>query len=162
MRSITFISAALIGAFLLAGVADKLMHWDMFVFALGKNPLIPVALTGAVAGGVVALEAVVASALLVRATRRSGLFLGMLLFAFFSIVVALLLWLAPASHCGCSFIAGFDKPTMQHLLLNVLIALLCGYLFVITSRCSPTNNGMRMPGAALPTPPSTSHSRSVP
>ena len=162
MKVITGISAALISAFLFVGVADKLMHWDMFVFALGKNPLVPALLAGAVAGGVIAIEAVVACALLPPATRRTGLLLGMVLFGLFSVVIALLLWLAPASQCGCSFIAGFDKPTVRHLLLNLLIALLCGYLFGTSDRRSPTINGLRMPGAATTTPPTTSHQRSVP
>jgi hypothetical protein len=162
MKAITGVSAVLISAFLFVGVGDKLMHWDMFVFALGKNPLIPSILSGAVGGGVIAIEAAVACALLPPSTRRTGLLLGMFLFGFFSIVVALLLWLAPASQCGCSFAAGFDKPTARHLLLNVLIALLCGYLFGTAHRRSPTLNGARVPGAATTTPPTTSHQRSVP
>lgn len=162
MHAITVLSAALVGAFLLTGVADKLLHWDLFVIALARNPLIPEALAGAVAGGAVALEAAVAVALLKPSVRRTGLLLGMFLFSFFTAVIAVLLWLAPDAHCGCSFVAGFDRPTVRHLALNALIALLCGYLFGTGHRPSPTNTGMRVPGAAGTTPSTTSLPRSTP
>ncbi|CAG1770411.1 hypothetical protein BAC2_01025 [uncultured bacterium] len=162
MKAITFLSAALVGALLCAGVADKLMHWELFVIALARNPLIPEALAGAVAGGTIALEAAVAAVLFVPSTRRTGLLLGALLFGSFAVIIALLLWLAPAAHCGCSFIAGFDRPTVPHLLLNVLIALLCGYLFATGHRPSPTITGMRVPGAAATTSSTTSLQRSAP
>jgi hypothetical protein len=162
MKAITLISAVLISAFLLTGVADKLLHWDMFVFTLGKNPLIPVRLSGAIAGGVIALETAVAVALLPAATRSMGLILATVLFGVFSVVVALLLWLAPASQCGCSYVAGFDTPSVRHLCLNVLIAFLCGYLRSIGFRRSPTITGVRTPGAAITTPSSISHQRSEP
>lgn len=162
MRAITVLSAALVGAFLLTGVVDKLMHWDLFVIALARNPLIPELVAGAVAGATVALEAAVAVALLMPSTRRAGLALGMLLFGFFTVVIAVLLWLAPDAHCGCSFVAGFDRPTVRHCVLNALIALLCGYLFGTGYRPSPTTTGMRKPGAAGTTPSTTSLQRSAP
>jgi hypothetical protein len=162
MKAITLISAVLISAFLLTGVADKVLHWNMFVVTLGKNPLIPAVLAGAVAGGVIAVETIVAVALLPGPTRRMGMLLATILFAFFSVVVALLFWLAPSTQCGCSFTAGFDTPTVRHLLLNVLITILCGYLCIIGFRRTPANTGAPAPGAAITTPPTTSHPRSEP
>ena len=162
MHAITALSAVLVGAFLLTGVVDKLIHWDLFVIALAKNPLIPEPLAGGVAGGTVALEAAIAVTLLMPSTRRTGLLLGMALFCFFTAVIAVLLWLAPDAHCGCSFVTGFDRPTVRHGVLNGLIALLCGYLFGTGPRPSPTTTGMRVPGAAGTTPSTTSLQRSAP
>jgi hypothetical protein len=162
MRSITIISSVLVSLFLAAGVADKVVHWYMFVLALARNPLVPTMMSGAVAGGVLTVESAVALLLLAGPTRRSGLVLASLLFCSFTCVVALLLWLAPAAQCGCSFMSGFDTPTPHHLLLNVLIALLCGYLCTIGHRVSPTINGVRPPGVTAATISSTSDQRSAP
>jgi hypothetical protein len=162
MRFITIISSVLVSLFLVAGVADKLMHWQMLVLALARNPLVPAVMSGAVAGGVLTVESTVALLLLVGATRKSGLVLASLLFSFFTCIVALLLWLAPTAQCGCSFMSGFDTPTPHHLLLNLLIALLCGYLCTVGYRVSPTVNGVRPPGATAATISSTLHQGSAP
>lgn len=162
MKAITFVASMTVSLFLAFGVADRVMHWPLFVFALGRNPLIPAMLSGAVAGGVLAGESVVALLLLAGRTRRSGLILAMVLFSFFTCVVALLLWLAPAAQCGCSFMSGFDTPTPRHLVLNLLIALMCGYLAFTGYRVSPTVNGVCPPGAPATSIPSTSDQRSAP
>jgi hypothetical protein len=162
MNAITFVASVVVSLFLVFGVADRVMHWPLFVLALSRNPLIPTMLSGAVAGGVLAVETAVALLLLAGRTRRRGLILAMVLFGFFTCVVALLLWLAPAEQCGCSFMSGFDTPTLRHLLLNLLIALLCGYLASTGYRVSPTVNGVRRPGAPATTIPSTSDHRSAP
>jgi hypothetical protein len=162
MRPITILTSVLVSLFLAAGVADKVVHWQMFVLALDRNPLIPSMLSGAVAGGVLTAESAIALLLLAGPTRRGGLVLASLLFCFFTCIVALLLWLAPASQCGCSFMSGFDTPTPHHLLLDLLIALLCGYVSYAGYRVSPTANGVRPPGVIATTTSSTSDQRSEP
>ena len=162
MRPVIIVSSVIVSLFLAAGVTDRVVHWSMFVLALSRNPFIPPMLSGAVAGGVLACESAVALLLLAERTRRSGLFLAMLLFALFTCVIALLLWLAPAAQCGCSFMLDLDTPTLRHLLLNLLIALLCGYLYATGYRVSPAVNGVRPPGVPATSIPSTSDQRSAP
>ena len=162
MKAITLLASVLVSAFLLTGVADKLLHWELFVLALGKNPLIPTAWAGAVGGGVIGVEALVAGLLLPGSTRRWALMLASALFGFFSVVVAFLLWRAPAAQCGCSFSSGFDRPSLRHVVLNILLTFLCGYLVRTGFRTTPTINGVRPPAAPAVTPSPTTDLRSAP
>lgn len=161
MKAITFLIAVLVSAFLLVVAVDKVVHWDLFIIALGKNPFIPVVLAGAVGGGVIAIEVVVAGILVPPATRRTGFFLAGLLFGIFAVVTALLLWRAPSLQCGCSFSAGFDTPTLRHVIFDVLLAVLNGYLFRVGYRPSPRTTGVRPPAAPAVTPSIITDQRSA-
>ena len=74
MRYTAVLCACAIGGLLGFGAIEKLMHWPLFVFTLQHNPLLPASLAGAVGGGVVAVECLVAGALLVPRTRCRGFF----------------------------------------------------------------------------------------
>lgn len=162
MKAITSAASLLVSAFLFGGVVDKLLHWIPFVVVLAKNPLVPSGAVGAVAGGVIASELLVAALLLPSSTRRSGLGLGAVMFLFFSLVIALLLRVAPSAHCGCSFAMGSGTPSVHHLALNVLLFLLCGYLFMTGFRTSPATGGVRPPLASSAISSTTTHHRSEP
>jgi hypothetical protein len=162
MKRITFAAAVVISAFLFAGVVDKLLHWMPFVSVLAKNPLVPSAIVGAVAGGVIAMEALVGALLMPSATRRYGLALGAVMFLFFSGVIAVLLWVAPTSPCGCSFAMGSGTPSVQHLVLNMLLSFLCAHCFFTGFPTTPATGGMRPPLAPAATPSTTTNQRSAP
>jgi hypothetical protein len=162
MKAITCTASVVVSVFLFVGVVDKLLHWMPFVIALVKNPLVPSAVAGAVAGCVIASETLVAALLLPSTTRRYGFGLGAVMFLFFTVVIALLLWIAPATPCGCSFGMGSGTPSVQHLALNILLALLCAYLFITGFRTSPANGGVRPPLASAATSSPTTHHRSEP
>ena len=129
MRYTAVLCACAMGGLLGFGAIDKLMHWPLFVFTLEHNPLLPASLAGAVGGAVVAVECLVAGALLVPRTRRRGFFAAACLFAVFTAVIGALLFAAPGERCGCTFMFGYDRAEPRHLLMNVLLTALSGFVW---------------------------------
>lgn len=128
MKGVASLSLVAVSGLLVVGAFDKLLHWSFFVFTLQHNPLVGEVLAPAVGGAVIAAEALVGGALLIPRTRRAGLLSALLLFGCFTVVVAVLLMTAPGERCGCTFLFGYDRADVRHLVMNVLLTVLCGVL----------------------------------
>lgn len=129
MKGIAFLSSFAVSGLLAVGAVDKLLHWSPFVFTLQHNPLLPEHLAPAAGGAVITAEMLIAGALLIPRTRHAGLFAATLLFGLFTAVVAVLLVAAPGERCGCTFLFGYDRADVRHLVMNVLLTALSGIIW---------------------------------
>lgn len=129
MKGIGLLSTFAVSGLLAVGAVDKLVHWSPFVFTLQHNPLLPELVAPAAGGAVIAAELLVAGVLLIPRTRHAGLFAAMLLFGFFTAVVAVLLVAAPGERCGCTFLFGYDRADLRHLVMNILLTALSGFIW---------------------------------
>lgn len=129
MKGIGLLSSFAVSGLLGVGAVDKLLHWSLFVFTLQHNPLLPEPLAPAAGGAVITAELLVAGVLLIPRTRHAGLFAAMLLFGFFTAVVAALLVAVPGERCGCTFLFGYDRADLRHLAMNLLLTTLSGFIW---------------------------------
>lgn len=129
MKGIAFLSSFAVSGLLAVGAVDKLLHWSPFVFTLQHNPLLPEHLAPVAGGAVITAEMLIAGALLIPRTRHAGLFAATLLFGLFTAVVAVLLVAAPGERCGCTFLFGYDRADVRHLVMNVLLTALSGIIW---------------------------------
>ncbi|MBP1657596.1 MAG: Methylamine utilization protein MauE [Bacteroidetes bacterium] len=129
MKGITLLSSFAVSGLLAVGAVDKLLHWSPFVFTLQHNPLLPEHLAPAAGGAVITAEMLIAGALLIPRTRHAGLLAATLLFGFFTAVVAVLLVAAPGERCGCTFLFGYDRADVRHLVMNILLTALSGVIW---------------------------------
>jgi hypothetical protein len=129
MKTLTALSAFLLGGILLFAAGDKVLHYDRFVATLLNNPLVPASLGSPVASAVVAMEFFIAVCLVLPSLRRHGFALSAVLFCLFAGVIAALMLEHSASPCGCWMSFGSGRADLSHLLLDVACGTLSAYLW---------------------------------
>ena len=137
MNHTTTLCALAIGGLLGISAVDKVVHWALFVFTLEYNPLVPASVAPLLGGGVIAVESLLGALLFIPRSRHVGLFAATLLFGAFTIVIAVMMFAAPGERCGCTFLFGYDRAELRHLVLNALLTLLSGFLWHVNAHGSP-------------------------
>jgi hypothetical protein len=128
MKTLERVTAFVVTVLLVGTALDKIVHWPLFIAVLEGSPLALKGFAAPVAGAVIMAECLVALSVAVRQTRRDGFLLGGLLFALFTGVILVLVFVRPGTACGCTFVFGTGRADPLHAAMNGILTFLCLFL----------------------------------
>jgi uncharacterized membrane protein YphA (DoxX/SURF4 family) len=132
MGSIVDVAIILVVAgLLLASAIDKLLHYQGFIQALKNYVFIPAYTAELIAPVVVLVELFLGTCLLMPKTRRHAALGAGALFTVFSAILAGNHLAGGKGICGCWFTITLAEGTATHIALNVLLALLCVFIYQV-------------------------------
>ena len=124
VRMLLTLSVVLLSALLLWTAVDKILHWHAFLGVLSDYPLMLPSLVPAAGGIVIAGELCVAMSLWPVTLRRHALIAASGLFFGFALLVGLLYATRGAVPCGCAFSPLTPNAGLEHIAVNILLAVL--------------------------------------
>jgi uncharacterized membrane protein YphA (DoxX/SURF4 family) len=105
--------------FIYAGL-DKIFHYDGFVNALASYSVMPEGLAPLVAMPLILVEIFTGLGIFLKRWRRPALATAVTLLSVFTVALAINLYVAPGSVCGCWFTITIGKSTGFHVAQNLV------------------------------------------